>query len=60
MQIIPLGNPRRRPLVQARFRNPPRRFGIFNIARELVGLAGLLGGLGVAFYAITQLATRIG
>lgn len=42
-----------RPAVQARFRrHSARGHGVYEFARELAGLAGLLGWLGVLFYLI--------
>lgn len=60
MQMLSLDNLLGRPPAQARCRTASaRRFGISDIARELAGLAGLLGWLGVVFYAITLFSSRM-
>tara|TARA_Y100001933_G_C18950731_1_gene543612 strand:+ start:632 stop:817 length:186 start_codon:yes stop_codon:yes gene_type:complete len=48
------------PAVQARFRRDAvRGRGIYELARELAGLAGLLGWLAVLFYLIAVFSTGL-
>lgn len=60
MQILPFSDLFAPPAVQARFRRDSARGpGISVIARELAGLAGLLGWLGVLFYLTATFAARL-
>lgn len=57
MQMPPFSNLFGPPHVQARFRGQPGyRREISELVRELAGLAGLLGWLGVFFYLIALFA----
>lgn len=48
------------PAVQARFRrHSAGGHRVYELARELVGLAGLLGWLGVLFYLIAAFSTGL-